>query len=504
MDNTFPLDDGAGPVPPDMALSISQPFDRLVSALAQANLQISNPRKNRQVTVTSRRRGITYSYSYTTLDKVLDALRAPLAKHGLVIIQLPSGQELQTILAHDSGQWVRAKMRIHPAEDDMQGYASALTSARRLTLQTIFAIAGEDDDDGHAAEGNEAIPLADARAIAVQNVASDNLHPLIEMARHTSAPSQAAPLMQLWLDRLPEIRSLRASPEIEAQQTWGAIVGEVSGAIQRCFGPRVGGAWKSLALASEVPHLDAIAHSWAEGWGADLSRVAQEYPSSFDALLAHRAAVERHIRHQPAIDHAFDAEDAALAAGNAASRDAPPSVAGAAQDADVRAQGALAVSSLPPRGAPPFCAVILDAGGDPVSEEIADPTSWAAQFDMAAAPLSGDDLEAMLHHNSDSLIEAAKHRDAHAILRPYLTPLEPPTFEAVPAPLSSLDGSGYVRLIRESLEQVLSPEGMAAWEEVNSDVYLGPAVTGKVQLLVLREVAAKKRALGIRVTPRVA
>ena len=90
---------------------------------------------------------------YADLAAVLDAVRAPLAKHGLVLMQHIRDDVLVTIVAHSSGESVElAPVRIAPAKADMQAYGSAITYARRYSLQTALAVPAEDDDGNAASE----------------------------------------------------------------------------------------------------------------------------------------------------------------------------------------------------------------------------------------------------------------------------------------------------------------------------------------------------------------
>lgn len=87
---------------------------------------------------------------YADLASVWGAIRAPLTKNGLSVIQLPNGDELETILAHKSGQFIIAKTPIKTVKNDAQGYGSGLTYARRYALASIVGIV-QDDDDGNIA-----------------------------------------------------------------------------------------------------------------------------------------------------------------------------------------------------------------------------------------------------------------------------------------------------------------------------------------------------------------
>jgi len=92
---------------------------------------------------------------YADLTSCLEAVREPLAKNGLAIVQLPSRStdglvELTTMLIHESGQWIGSTASTRIAKDDAQGMGSALSYLRRYCLMAVTGL-GADDDDGEAA-----------------------------------------------------------------------------------------------------------------------------------------------------------------------------------------------------------------------------------------------------------------------------------------------------------------------------------------------------------------
>jgi len=91
-----------------------------------------------------------FKSKYADLASVWDACRAPLTSNKLSIIQLPgkdeSGYFLDTILAHESGEWIASRLALKPIKDDPQGVGSAITYARRYGLQAMVGIAPEEDD----------------------------------------------------------------------------------------------------------------------------------------------------------------------------------------------------------------------------------------------------------------------------------------------------------------------------------------------------------------------
>lgn len=97
-----------------------------------------------------------FKSKYADLASVWEACRAPLAKHGIAVVQSPSADGLkvsvETLLTHTSGQWIRGVVTVSAKEDSPQAVGSAITYLRRYALQSFVGVAPE-DDDAEAAQG---------------------------------------------------------------------------------------------------------------------------------------------------------------------------------------------------------------------------------------------------------------------------------------------------------------------------------------------------------------
>lgn len=128
----------------------------LSEALAKAQLEIQPPSKSKTVKVQSARGA--YSFSYATLDSVIEAARKPLANNGLSFSQgvepLDGKLVLSTILMHSSGEWVESLVPMIVTQEGMQAMGSAISYARRYGLSNILGITADEDDDGNTADGN--------------------------------------------------------------------------------------------------------------------------------------------------------------------------------------------------------------------------------------------------------------------------------------------------------------------------------------------------------------
>lgn len=106
-----------------------------------------------------------FSSKYADLASVWDACRAALSKNGLAVIQMPrsdeNGIEVETVLAHSSGEWMSETLRMPVVKTDAQKVGSAITYARRYALAAFVGVAPE-DDDGNAAADSMAHKRAEA------------------------------------------------------------------------------------------------------------------------------------------------------------------------------------------------------------------------------------------------------------------------------------------------------------------------------------------------------
>lgn len=99
---------------------------------------------------------------YGTLAATWDAIRKPLSDNEIAVYQRmlpgPDGSIMATMLIHSSGEFfddceLKLVSEAKGGISTMQAMGSAVTYARRYSLQTVTGVAPEDDDDG-AAAGN--------------------------------------------------------------------------------------------------------------------------------------------------------------------------------------------------------------------------------------------------------------------------------------------------------------------------------------------------------------
>jgi hypothetical protein len=110
-----------------------------------------------------------FKSKYADLSAVWDACRKPLADHGLSLIQTTDsvGADifLETLLLHESGEWIKGKLPINPVKPDPQGVGSAISYARRYAMSAMLGIASDEDDDAAAASVSTAAAASDRQSL---------------------------------------------------------------------------------------------------------------------------------------------------------------------------------------------------------------------------------------------------------------------------------------------------------------------------------------------------
>jgi len=99
-----------------------------------------------------------FKSKYADLSSVVQAVKEPFATNGLSYVQFPinDGDKIgvETILMHESGEWLINRFTVKASKQDAQGAGSVITYCRRYGLQAIAGIPSE-DDDGNAASKSQ-------------------------------------------------------------------------------------------------------------------------------------------------------------------------------------------------------------------------------------------------------------------------------------------------------------------------------------------------------------
>lgn len=99
-----------------------------------------------------------FKSKYADLGSVVNAVKGPFSNNGLSYIQFPIEDNgrvgVETILMHNSGEWISNSFTVQLTKQDAQGAGSAITYCRRYGLQAVAGIPSA-DDDGNAASPRE-------------------------------------------------------------------------------------------------------------------------------------------------------------------------------------------------------------------------------------------------------------------------------------------------------------------------------------------------------------
>jgi len=113
-----------------------------IKALIQAQKQMAK--------VLKRATNPHFRSKYADLKSVVEAVMPAFLNNGFAVTQ-PNGADdlgdyVETILMHSSGFLFKSKVYLRLGKQDMQGYGSATTYARRYGLLGMAGVAPEDDD----------------------------------------------------------------------------------------------------------------------------------------------------------------------------------------------------------------------------------------------------------------------------------------------------------------------------------------------------------------------
>jgi hypothetical protein len=137
-------------------MQMSPEITELAAAMARAQANMTDARRDAE--------NPFLKAKYADLSSVRAACLAAMNAEGLSVFQFPRVTfqdtagifvvELETLVAHGSGQFIRDCLIVPVSKPDIQGVGSAISYARRYALSAIAGIApAGDDDDGQTAKG---------------------------------------------------------------------------------------------------------------------------------------------------------------------------------------------------------------------------------------------------------------------------------------------------------------------------------------------------------------
>lgn len=257
-------------------IRMSAEIGALAAALAAAQAEFPAVAKDNFAKVETRD-GKDRSYHYADLASCLAAVRGPLSRHKLAVMQptCPDGRDvmLTTILAHESGQWIASDLPMVADWLRPQAMGSVITYARRYALCALLQIA-TDDDDGQAAEAHAGARRPERRA-------------------DRPGPRPARPSYREWLDSFTEARNAEWAEKHPGVK--GALMPKfrlnrhllnflyIHGTDDESTNLKLGAeAWRSNAAAMEAEALRHCRDVWLERAGREKAK--GRAPGSDDEL----------------------------------------------------------------------------------------------------------------------------------------------------------------------------------------------------------------------------
>ena len=140
------------PIPVRNEVWKSEKIDKLASALSKAQSEMKGAEKKSV--------NPFFNSGYADLHTVIESSFPSLTKYGLSVIQgnesNPGEFFVTTMLLHESGQWIKSKLKMPIEKVTAQSIGSTITYGRRYGLSAITGIA-QYDDDGNAASQSKGI-----------------------------------------------------------------------------------------------------------------------------------------------------------------------------------------------------------------------------------------------------------------------------------------------------------------------------------------------------------
>ena len=138
----------------------SDTIDKLATALSKAQSEMKGAAKK---TINP-----FFKAGYADLHTVIESSFPSLTKYGLSVVQgnesKPGEFFVTTMLLHESGQWIKSKLKMPIEKATAQSVGSVITYGRRYGLSAITGIA-QYDDDGNAASQSKGITQNHAKTI---------------------------------------------------------------------------------------------------------------------------------------------------------------------------------------------------------------------------------------------------------------------------------------------------------------------------------------------------
>jgi len=188
----------------------SESIAKLAPALVKANAAVQHATKDSS--------NPHFKSRFASLNSVVDTVKPAYAAQGLTVVQMPGFSDghatLETIVLHESGEWISGLSGSPLQKNDPQGVGSANTYLRRQSLSAVAGIAQE-DDDGNAASSAPA-PSRQAASPVPSSIPRGKAGDALAATDMTDCPKCGGPM---WDNRIGKTNP--KSPDLKCKDKTG-------------------------------------------------------------------------------------------------------------------------------------------------------------------------------------------------------------------------------------------------------------------------------------------
>lgn len=206
----------------------SETVAAIATALAKAQIELSNPEKSAVGLISNPSRGEgERTFRYAPLSTGLELVRKSLGGHQIAVLQTTEIDRacgtlnLTTLLMHTSGEWISSDWPVcQLSEVSMpRRMGAALTYARRYSLFALVGIAGEDDADLDAPIAETGAVVAAASLPLRSKMSGPTVLPKLNLSKEKSDVLRGELLEQIRGWRTLDILNAEAIGVLRAKNT---------------------------------------------------------------------------------------------------------------------------------------------------------------------------------------------------------------------------------------------------------------------------------------------
>lgn len=197
-------------------MEFSPTLGAIAAALAKAQSEITGAKKDSV--------NPFFKANYANLESVWEAIKIPLSKNGLTVVQGFTQDEkallVESRLIHSSGEWIHSTLRLPILKQDPQSIGSLASYGRRYNLTALVGVYQEDNDAEQAMDRKvqQSAPQDTAPKVSQSaNVSTAQVVKAPAQVQSTS-PGKIAPVLKQPIHQAPITFSPTAGSGITTEQ----------------------------------------------------------------------------------------------------------------------------------------------------------------------------------------------------------------------------------------------------------------------------------------------